>query len=353
MEKKTIYHIFPAHMSHLSPQLISGFHRMFPKFTQIFIVYGKESDSDVYIKMSKNIENITFISNLNDFSKFVSKNKHILLHSLIPDICKYTFIHRYRNVSVVCWGSGIKLVTIKNYILYPLKLLLYHSFKYMISLMEPDRVYLKKKYFVNNLLNQPYIGEREIELKRYIENRKLIKKTDNLKNVYVGNNSTCIKSYLRVAKKYLNHFNEEFNLQFMLHYDYCSEDKDILELKNFCDFNYKSYSFNTDLLNLKEYVSYIDNCDIYICDEERQTGLAAIYTALRLGKKLYLNGNNYDWVTSLGCVVHHTSELLYISFDNFISEESAEILKNNQKKISDFEDIDNKIIQWNDILDLI
>ena len=278
MSEKTIYHIFPAHMTHLSPQLISGFYKMFPNISQMFIVYGKESESDSYKKMRENIENIIFISVAKDLNKFVPKDKHILLHSLIPDICKYTFFHSYRNVSVVCWGSGIKLVSLKNYLLYPLKFLLYHSFKYMITLMEPDLFYLKRKYFIRKIINQPYIGEREIELKTYVETRKVPEKSLRLKNIYVGNNSSCVKSYLRVAQNHLLHLKGGFNLQFMLHYDYSSEDKEIIALKEFCEINYPLYSFNTELLNLKQYVSYIDKCDIYICDEERQTGLAAIYT---------------------------------------------------------------------------
>lgn len=302
--------------------------------------------------MRESIPDILFISDTKDLSKLVPKDKHVILHSLIPEICKYTFFHAYKNVSVVCWGSGIKLVSLKNYLLYPLKFLLYHSFKYMITLMEPDRAYLKRKYLIKNVLNQPYIGEREIELKTYIAIRTVPEKS-KLKNIYVGNNSTCVKSYLKVAQNYLLHFNGGFNLQFMLHYDYSSDDKEIIALKEFCDLNYPLYSFNTELLNLKQYVAYIDKCDIYICDEERQTGLAAIYTALRLGKKLYLNGNNYDWVTSLGCIVHHTSELLNSSFEDFIAEDSDETIKNNQIKIEEFENLEHKIKQWSNILNLI
>lgn len=214
-------------------------------------------------------------------------------------------------------------------------------------------VYLKNKYFVKNIINQPYIGEREIELKRYIENRSVSKGKDRVKNIYIGNNSTCIKSYLRIAQNYLRRFSGEFNLHFMLHYDYRSDDKEIIELKDFCDLNYTSFAFNTDLLNLQEYVAYIDKCDIYICDEERQTGLAAIYTALHLGKKLYLNGNNYEWMTSLGCQVHHTKELLNISLEEFLEEDPEFIIRSNQDIIRNFENIENKIISWNRILNLL
>lgn len=340
-------------MTHLSPQLISGFNKLFPNFAQVFIVYGKESESNTYIKMRNDVEEIIYISNPKDLYKFVSKDKHILLHSLNPDICIYTFFHAYKNVSVVCWGSGIKLVSLKNYLLYPFKFLLYHSFKYMITLMEPDLRYLKRKYFIKNIFNQPYIGEREIELKKYIETRAVKENVEKLKNIYVGNNSSCVKSYLRVAQKHLLHFKGNFNLQFMLHYDYSNDDKDIINLKDFCELNYPSYSFNTKLLNLKEYVLYIDKCDIYICDEERQTGLAAIYTALHLGKKLYLNGNNYDWITSLGCVVHHTNELLSASFEEFIKKDSELIIEKNQNVIKNFENLEEKVTSWTNILNLL
>lgn len=353
MVGKVIYHVFPARMTHLSPQLISAFYKSFNGFKQIFIIYGNESDFGKYKLLKEVKESIFYVSSKEDFGKLVTRDKHILLHSLIPDICIYTFFHFYKNVSVVCWGSGIKLASFKNYIRYPFKFLLYHSFKQMITLMEPDKIYLQDKYFLRNIINQPYIGEREYELDKYIENRSLDKNAKSLKVVYIGNNSTCINSYLDLAENAISQHKNAINIQFMFNYDYCVDSPLVIKLKSICDLNFPTYSFNTELYNLSDYAGYIDKCDIYVCGEERQTGLAAIYTALRLGKKLYLNGNNYDWITSLGCIVHHTREIANISSDVFLSEDSESSIDHNRKIIERFESIEMKEVAWNKILSLI
>lgn len=353
MANKVIYHVFPSRMTHLSPQLISAYSKSFKEFKQRFIVYGDESEYEIYKSMSHKVVDIVCISTTKELGKLVSKDDHIILHSLIPDICKYIFFHSYKNVSVVCWGSGIKLVTFKNYLLYPLKFLLYRSFKYMITLMEPDKTYLQEKYFLKKVINQPYIGEREYELDKYMKTRTFVEDSKSLRNVYVGNNSTCINSYLEIAENSLVSYKNDISLQFMFNYDYCQDATSVIRLKRFCDITYPTYSFNTELYGLSEYASYIDKCDIYICGEDRQTGLAAIYTALRLGKKIYLKGNNYDWITSLGCIVHHTNELKKISSDEFLSRDSDSIIENNRKVIENFENIETKIEAWHRILDIV
>lgn len=348
-----IYHIFPSHVTHLSPQLISVFYKQFPQFKQSFIVFGKDCKSVVYEKLSIEVKNMFFANDINELVKIVSKDSHILLHSLIPEACKYFYFHKYSNVSVVCWGSGIKMVSFKNYIMYPLKLLLYHSFKNMITLMDPDRLYLQNKYGIRNLINQPYLGERECELQKYMDNRDNSTNSQNDNVVFVGNNSTCIKSYIKIAQKKLVKFKDEIDLRFMFHYDYDNHDLKILKLRRICDDNYPNYTFNKDLYNLYDYAEYLDCCNIYICDETRQTGLAAIYTLLKLGKKLYLNGNNYDWVTSLGCKVHHTDELERSSSLDFLAPDSILVTQNNYNCIASFECMENKIKAWNNILKLI
>lgn len=348
-----IYHIFPSHMTHLSPQLISVFYKQFSQFKQSFIVFGKDCNSTVYEELGNKVENIYLVNNIGGLTKIVSRDSHILLHSLIPEVCKCFYLHKYSNISVVCWGSGIKMVSLKNYIMYPLKFLLYHSFKNMITLMEPDQLYLQKKYRICNTINQPYLGEREFELQKYIDHRDNSVSREGSNVVFVGNNSTCIKSYIKIAQKKLWRFKDDIDLHFMFHYDYNVQNLGILELKKVCNNNYPNYTFNTELYNLYDYAKYLDNCNIYICDEIRQTGLAAIYTLLKLGKKLYLNGNNYNWVTSLGCKVHHTDELTQSSISDFLTPDSISIIQNNYKCIASFECVENKIIGWNNVLKLI
>lgn len=348
-----IYHIFPSHMTHLSPQLISVFCKQFPQIKQSFIVFGKDCNSAVYEELKVKVKSIYLVSNIAGLTKIISRDSHILLHSLIPVICRYFYFHKYSNISVVCWGSGIKMVSFKNYIMFPLKFLLYHSFKNMITLMEPDQLYLQKRYRIRNTINQPYLGEREVELQKYMEHRNNYTSRDSNNVVFVGNNSTCIKSYIKIAQKKLWKFKDKIDLRFMFHYDYNIQNLEIVELRKICNNNYPNYTFNTEFYNLYDYAKYLDSCNIYICDETRQTGLAAIYTSLKLGKKLYLNGNNYNWVTSLGCKVHHTDELVQSSLLDFLAPDPISIIQNNYNCMDFFECVENKIIGWNNILKLI
>lgn len=345
-----VNHIFPAHMPHLSVQLIRTFYTQFQSIPQRFIVYGESSDFGPYgVLNGLNSIEMVFVDNVSSFKSLLNKSDSILLHSLTPSCCIYFSSHFYKNVTVVCWGSGIKLKTIKNYLLYPLKFYLYHSFKGMITLMEPDMHYLKKTYFVKDVVNQPYIGERELALDEYVKKDARIRISET-PVVYVGNNSSCINSFITLASEYLSTICQTVDLQFMFHYDVRYDDPLFVTLNSICKKTYIKYTFNTQTLSLNDYIGYIDCCDIYICGEDRQTGLAAIYTALRLGKKLYLNGNNYEWVKKIGCYAHHISELLNETRDSFLEPDSNEIRDNNISKITDFESFNKKKDSWSRIL---
>ena len=97
MANKVIYHVFPSRMTHLSPQLISAYSKSFKEFKQRFIVYGDESEYEIYKSMSHKVVDIVCISTTKELGKLVSKDDHIILHSLIPDICKYIFFHSYNR----------------------------------------------------------------------------------------------------------------------------------------------------------------------------------------------------------------------------------------------------------------
>ena len=338
-------------MTHLSPQLIRTFNSLFNNFDHHFIIYLHKGDSaEKYQDLLDNKKfNISIINKTSELKHLINKKDSVLLHSLMPEVSLYLISHFYSKVSVVCWGSGIKLVNLKNYILYPVKLLIYHSYRYMITLMEPDKNYLKKVYFIKNILNQPYIGEREKVLSEYLKEREFAANDRTAPNnlIYIGNNSSCKESYLFLAKNYLSRIGDELNVQFMLHYDYDPNDSIYSEIENICKDRFKSFSFNTNFYNLYEYARYIDKCQVYICGESRQTGLGAIYTAIRLGKKIYLNGNNYDWIISLGCKIHHINELRHVTINQLLEPENMDIIINNSKIIDRLESFENKIKGWN------
>jgi hypothetical protein len=90
----------------------------------------------------------------------------------------------------------------------------------------------------------------------------------------------------------------------------------------------------------------MDKCDIYICDVKKQTGLGAIYTCLRLGKKLFLSGINYDWMKSLGCIVFDTGEIDQMEKEVFLQEISYEEKLNNYNIINSHLNLNRILNEW-------
>lgn len=349
---KTIYHIFPAHMFHLSAQIIKAFSTQLMMFNHAFIVYSaSEKEKDVYLELSKVINySLMILQSPSEVRAYLKKNDNILVHSLIPPVTRTLILHHYKNVSVVCWGSGIKLNSFRNYLLYPIKFLLYHSFKNMITLMTPDADYLKKYYLIRNVHNQPYIGERELELERYLEKR-VQSKSNKKPCIFIGNNHSCLTSYLDITRHYMLRLGNRGKICYMLNYDLDTNLPEYKELIEVCTKNNIIYEIDQQIYNLYEYAAYIDRCDIYICGEMRQTGLAAIYTALRLKKKIYLNGNNYNWIKQIGCYTHHINELKENNVDDLLRPEEESILESNYKIIKQFESLELKKNGWFHILD--
>ena len=94
----------------------------------------------------------------------------------------------------------------------------------------------------------------------------------------------------------------------------------------------------------------MNKCSHYLCNEHSQTGLGAIYTCLQLGKKIFLAGANYDWISSLGCKIYHIEEINNMSYEEFVTPLSNDIICHNMEIMKRLEDIDTKVNAWNSYL---
>lgn len=103
----------------------------------------------------------------------------------------------------------------------------------------------------------------------------------------------------------------------------------------------------------EEYIKYMNNCDIYICSRESQTGLGAIYTCLSLGKKVYIHGKNLNWLRDYyRAIVFDTDEIdKDIPFEVF-----SEPLTNEEKRHNYYTIIENRknsYSKWIDYLSFL
>ena len=94
----------------------------------------------------------------------------------------------------------------------------------------------------------------------------------------------------------------------------------------------------------------MNNCDIYICAAQKQSGLGAIYTCLRLGKKVFLTEINYEWIKSLGCHIFSVDEIDKMEPEDFLEDLSYEEKINNYRAIKSYLNIEQILKKWNEFL---
>jgi hypothetical protein len=312
-----------------------------------FILIGNSpNNNEVYLNV-ENCKSIdyTLLNNISELKPLNKKLRHhdVYLHGVPYSWMIYLIINRYKSINWICWGAGA-ILNYKNYksiLFYPIKNIIYKRFKRIGVLMPQDQNNLEKYFNLKNIFLLSYAGSLNnfpYDLGKLYENKY------NSNVVYIGNNSSSINSYMGVAKS-LSTFDNIY-LVCMLNYSF----KESNVSKDLMDYGKSSFGdkfrFDTELYSLNDYYDYMDSCDIYICAIKKQTGLGAIYTSLRLGKKIYLTGQNYEWITSLGCEIFHVDELKSISENDFLTSISLENKIKNYKIIANLSDGQRIVNQW-------
>ncbi|WP_313138960.1 hypothetical protein [Myroides sp.] len=344
-------HVFTGNRTHLVPTLIEDFIKI--GGNQYFIVFCSNEKYSLYIELFDkfNYTHYVLVSSFSDFSK-ISKDlknvEHVILHGT-PYGLMWRFIYKYPRVSWVCWGAGAKINynNWKSIIFTPFKYWLYKSFCKIGVLMPQDGQSLKKDYKVVNPTLVRYLGSASkfpfsIDKVKELFDANVDKKHYK---VYLGNNSSCINSYLGLIEA-LPKFELSVKVNCMLNYSFKeSRVSENLAKRGQTIFG-DNFIMDTNLYSLEEYYDYMSNCDVYVCGLKQQTGLGAIYTCLRLGKKLYLDGINYEWMISLGCKVFHVSELKGINEDVFLQSLTYNEKLENYHIINNHLDEDLIIENW-------
>ncbi len=351
---KTIVHILQGKTYHLSPAISCSYLKNSSQFEHLFIIYGRNIDRKKYIDryIEYDFNNYIFCGNLYKFMKLVYKFRMnaIIFHAgsylqmLIAQLlCK--------NINWVCWGAGAgKPKSLKGKIFFCIKKCIYNKFNKIVVLMTPDKLSIESVYNVSadkiNVI--PYMSSRTKDYSDiysklrsehvYGENGKYL--------ILLGNNNFSKRSYIELIKL-LSKYKGKILVQCMLHYS-LEKDDTYYELINigkeiFGD----DFRSNEEFYEFDDYLKYMNKCDIYICGEDKQTGLGAIASCLRLGKKIYLAGYNYDWITSeYGAKIFHVDEINdKLEFEDFVRDISLEEKDFNYQSIE--KNKDKNIFLWN------
>ena len=304
-----IVHVFVANWNHLSPSVSKGFITTYKSDAEhYYILYGEQNyDKDQYIRLYSelNFTNYIFCQSYSKFLRVIFKlrNNAILFHFGRYHWFLGAMMVGCRNLNWVCWGSGAKTKgTIKSQLMAPLKSFIYQRFNSIVTLMEPDRLSIIKDFNVSpeRVRTIPYNGSSQDETPKDLLCRDL----SHLQNhsgkpvILLGNNPTCISSYLHVLHL-LQPYKGKIKVQCLLNYNLNKDDRYENLIKIGKSIFANDFQCNEDFHEgYTNYVNYMNTCDIYICAVEKQTGLGAITTCLKLGKKVYITGKNLDWINS-------------------------------------------------------
>lgn len=334
-----IYHILPASVFHLTPKIVERL-SLNTLDSQRFIVIGNSSFDYIAFKSENNL-NLEIFDSCKSFVDFFEPNKEdlIFLHGDSYKRMFFFLVRLYKNIHWVCWGSGTKVnKSIKSIVSYFVKLVLYRLLKGCICLSIKDLEDLKHYFFIKNsvLMNYPIDINFQPQKIEYSTREKDV--------IYFGNNPACLIANIKLLPKIPNSY--EYNILFMLNYCLDGYTKQLEKLKQISKDCYEnSIIIYTNFLNLNDYYDFMDQCTVYICNETTQSGLGAIFTCIKLGKKLYLNGNNYDYITSLGIHVNHVNEL-HSSSKDVLKQYDYKTKQSNLDILNEHLNFETLLIKW-------
>ena len=327
-----IVHVFIGSRYHLVPIISEGIITHYSQDADhYFVLYGKsDMDKQKYITLYNqyNFSNYVFCHSLLEFSKIIWKlrKKPVLFHSGSYSWFAIANFLRAKNLHWICWGAGssINKKNIKSILMTPVKCWLYYKFQTIIVLMDDDKktivedfhVCSKKVRVMSYASNEGKSPYNELILKLLMEEKEQNQKP----LVLLGNSPRCFSSYFEMLPR-LAQYKGKIRVQCMNHYSLIRDDayNQLISLGK--DLFGDDFRSNEEFYNVEDYLHYMNTCDIYICSVDRQSGLGAASNCLRLGKKVYVHGKNYNWLKDhLNCVIFDTDQITpSLSYEDFVS----------------------------------
>lgn len=328
-----IVHIFTASRYHLVPSISKTFVEGFPEKDFVYVLYGpKDVNKKLYEETysSCNFSNYLFCHSIWSFVLILYKYRKspVLFHagSYLWLILAQMIV---KDVNWICWGGeASKSKSFLRRKLTCLKKVVMRRYKSIVTLVDADEQSIISDFGVEEkrIRTLSYLGsnqEKNIHLYEELRTKKVFENEKPL--VVLGNNSKNIDGYLKMLPK-LKMYSGKIRIECMLNYTLEKNEKyyELLSIGKevFGD------DFSTDevLRPFTEYVRHMGECSVYICDNDRQTGLGAINTCLMLGKKVYITGKNYQWATSHYKALVFNSKTIKedLTYENFLKDLSME-----------------------------
>lgn len=345
-----IVHLFIMEREHLDPRIAHNFYEGIKK-PQKFIFFSNNSKDREY-KILERYEgmNYKYIRNyktLFQYLKSLPSNCRVFAHGMSYGVLfLLSFMSNIKTYWII-WGSGCTInKSFLSCISAPIKRILYNRLYCIITLMEED-----KESMINEIktstkcITIPYFATDKRQVFPYSLNDILSPKPNKSITVYLGNNPSSIDSYFKMIDLLSRFSSADLSVRCMMNYSYVPNEKTELLYSIGRNVFAEKFKFETAFYPIEEYFQYMNQCDIYICGVEKQTGLGALNTTLKLGKKVFLTGKNYTWARKRKAKIYHIDEINQMSLEEFIKPLSIEEKKNNYNIILQRE-LKNSSSEW-------
>jgi len=249
-----------------------------------------------------------------------------------------------KRCSIILWGVAEKQKISKNLfsgIFNEIKKIVLKSLRYVVTLSLDDSEKIKDWFKISNVIISGYIRDTYNEFKVYT---KLIDESQELKKIMISHSSFSHNYHIEILNL-LGRFKDE-NIEIICPLSYGSiEYREIVIGRGKQIFGDK-FKYYDKLLSRSEYNNLLASIDIYISNALMQTGLYVIAFCICAGKKLYLRGNNYNWMTHLGFKVNNVKEIGQLSYNDFINPVEDDWQASNDLLASEVFSIKPKIEDW-------
>jgi hypothetical protein len=232
----------------------------------------------------------------------------------------------------VCWGGAPKPAgkRIRDKLLFLTGQFIFRGFKRIVCLITADKEDFEKVYGITTVT--PLIYQSDIlDFDDALAWQSQV--GTGRRHVLLGNSACYTNSYLKLLPT-LQRIAAPVSLTCMMSYpegDPEGMKKQVVD--RFTSVFGEAFTTWLQQLDFKGYSERLKQHDIYICGEERQAGVCAIYVMLMYGKKVYLAGKNLAWIRENKFIVHDVKQLETETSETFLKMPSLEERQYNHERI--------------------
>lgn len=203
-----------------------------------------------------------------------------------------------KRISWICWGDIPRMEFPSNRLMQQ-----YYQFKtrlcvrlydQIITLMTSDKRTIESAFKIARpIIVQPYPARGDVfELKPELTGRRIL---------LLGNSASLIMYYPEVLDAIdITGWDE---IICMLNYGHESKQDEVdVFVQKYKERFGKKFNPWRKVVPYEEYLNVLSKSTIYASPCPRQIGLGAIYPMIAMGKKVFVNGSNYQWLKDLGVV---------------------------------------------------